>query len=139
MRRILVGNIAVESACIVLADPSVLGQFDSKSGNLDDLLPDGCNDLNAMRAFPAPELPFSREACWVAKASQDRVGILGARHGEGDEQFGDGLVVSTGHGDGLYPVFALVTDTGVVAAVLVEFGVPLDDVEAEPAPEPRRS
>lgn len=146
MKRILLGHIAVDSACVVLADPGVLSQFDSTTENLDELLPEGCPSLNEMHDYPAPELPFSREACWVAKSSRDGGAILGARRGEPGEEFGQGIAVSTGVGDGLYPVYALVTEeedvqdtffVGRVAGVIVEFGNPLTTPEPEPLPRPQ--
>lgn len=142
MKRILVGHIAVDTACVVLADPAVLSGFDSTSENLDELLPGGCKDLNEMHHYPAPELPFSREACWVAKSSRDRAAILGARRGAPGEEFGDGIAVSSGVGDGLYAVYALVTEQddveddfylGRVAAIVVDFEIPIN------APKPPRS
>jgi hypothetical protein len=140
MKQILLGHIAVDSACIVLADPAVLSRFDSTTLNLDELLPPGCPDLNAMTQFDAPELPFWREACWVAKSSRDRGGILGARRTADGAAFGDAVAVSTGIGDGLYPVYALITEPGEVedpllagrvSMLLVDFDVPV----RTPAPE----
>lgn len=104
MKRILIGSIAVDTASIVIADPCHLANFDSHTENLDDLLPPGCPDLNHMLAHPAPELPLSREACWVAINSHNRGGILGAQHGSGDERFGPAIAVAT-EGDGLFPVY----------------------------------
>jgi hypothetical protein len=117
----------------VLADPAVLATFDSTTTNLDDLLPSGCPDLNHMREHAAPELPFSREACWVAKSSRERAGILGPQRGAPDERFGTAVAVSTGVGDGLYPVYAEISEpsdvdgedflVGRVARVLVDFQI----------------
>jgi hypothetical protein len=104
MKRILIGTIAVDTAGIVIADPSHLVAFDSHTENLDDLLPPGCPDLNHMLAHPAPKLPLSREACWVAINSHNRGGILGTQHGSGDERFGPAIAVAT-EGDGLFPVY----------------------------------
>ncbi len=142
MKRILIGHIAVDSACVVLADPGVLNQFDSTTENLDQLLPGGCPSLNEMHDYPAPELPFSREACWVAKSSRDGAAILGERRGGPGEEFGDGIAVSTGVGDGLYAVYALVTEeedveedfyVGRATAIVVDFEIPIG------APKPPRN
>ncbi len=104
MKRILIGSIAVDTAGIVIADPCHLANFDSHTENLDDLLPPGCPDLNHMLAYPAPELPLSREACWVAINSYNRGGILGAQHGSGDERVGPAIAVAT-EVDGFFPVY----------------------------------
>jgi hypothetical protein len=104
MKRILIGTIAVDTGGIVIADPSHLADFDSHTENLDDLLPPGCSDLNHMLAHPAPQLPFSREACWVAISSHDRGGILGTQHGSGDERVGPAVAAAT-EGDGFFPVY----------------------------------
>jgi hypothetical protein len=131
MRRVLIGHIPIDSACVVIADPGVLREFDSETRNLEELLPPGCPDLNHMRRCPVPELPFSREACWVAQSSRERGGILGAQHGDA-QRFGSGVAVSTGLGDGLYPVYADIVEpgdvdpdevglVGRVARVLVDF------------------
>jgi hypothetical protein len=104
MKRILIGTIKVDTGGIVIADPCHLGDFDSHTENLADLLPPGCSDLNHMLAHPAPELPFSREACWVAINSHNRGGILGAQYGSGDERVGPAVAAAT-EGDGFFPVY----------------------------------
>jgi hypothetical protein len=144
MKRILLGHLAIDSACVVLADPASLANFDTDSRQLEELLPKGCPDLNHMHDFPAPELPFSRDACWIAQSSRDRGGILGRQRGEPGGRFGEAIAVSTGLGDGLYPVYALITEPedvdddfcdGRVVAIVVDFEVPL----AQPQPQPRRA
>jgi hypothetical protein len=109
VKRVLIGAIAVNTGCIVLADPEQLHDFDSHTQNLPDLLPPGCPDLNHMFHFPAPELPFSREACWVAMNSLRRGGILGHQHGSEDPRFGKAIAVAT-EGDGIVPVYLELED-----------------------------
>jgi hypothetical protein len=137
MKRILIGHLAVDTCGIVLADPGVLAQFDSTTENLPDLLPPGCADLNGMVLHAAPELPFSREACWVAQSSRDRGGILGPQHSRGDERFGKGVAVGTG-GDGIYAVYLEIAEesdvdygigAGDPARIVVDLGVPLRDAK----------
>lgn len=135
MKRILLGHLAVDSGGIILADPATLGSFDKNTkADLSDLLPKGCATLNDMHEYASPELPWSLDAAWVARCSRDRGGILGKQRGGPGESFGDGIAVSTGYGDGIYPVYALITEpddveddfsNGRVMAIIVDCEVPL--------------
>lgn len=110
MNRICIGTIHIDTGSVVISDPSYLVSFDSHTQNLPDLLPPGCPDLNEMLNFRAPELPFSREACWVASCSLLRGGILGAQQGPADNPVGRAVAVAT-EGDGYVPVYLDLADT----------------------------
>ena len=53
-------------------------------------------------------------------------------HARGHKEMSDGLgvIVSTGYGDGQYPVYVRRTNDGRIAAVMVDFNDGMDDDEA---------
>ena len=109
MKRVLIGHVPVDSAAVVICDPAYLDQFDpeaKKDGTKELCQLVGAADLNDMHRFEAPELPFSRDAAWVAHCSKNHGAILGKQAGDGEQRYGFAVAVATGLGDGCYPVYA---------------------------------
>lgn len=104
----LIGHVNVDSAQLVITDPLYLESWEN------DAYDSVSDDLNEAHFHPAPaDLPYSfGGACAGASCS--------AKAAELND--GSGAVVSTGWGDGRYPVYVAMTE-GRVDHVIIDFQV----------------
>jgi hypothetical protein len=141
----------------MVSDPHYLSQFQEAEPGMTGIdrlcrLAGSEDMLNGMIDRDPPEVPFSDDGAAVVRCSKQRGGMVGEQHpfkqnGE-TVTFAAGVVASAGVGDGVYPVYALITErknvesegldeqlarflVGRVAAIIVDFE--LVDVPYYPA------
>lgn len=120
--RKLIGYCGVDSGQIMLTDPCYVKDF------VDDDAFSVVGDLNAACRLPARDsYPYSYGGACGASCNLDRGGQLAYKKGHD----GAGVVVSSGFGDGFYPVYAEYEDTGFmgvrVKSVTIEFWEELEE------------
>ena len=98
-----IGYVAVDSGQLIITDPCYLKDFKS-------------NDFEETKADAIPIKDYSYNGACQATLSADKCGQLS------DGKFKEaGVAVSTGYGDGCYPVFATYNSEGRVTKVEVLF------------------
>lgn len=110
--RKLVGEVGVDSGQLILTDPCYIhGQPFEADGH------DSAGvDLNAAES-PRESYAYSYGGACAASSNSDGGGQLAYKLGHA----GAGVCVSTGYGDGGYPVYVEYGEEGRVARVTVEF------------------
>jgi len=103
--RKLVGQVGVDSGQIMLTDPCYVSGFISDETNADDL-------NEASQKQPQAAYPYSYDGACHATCNVDGAGQL---------ENVAGVCVSSGHGDGVYPVYVEYGEEGRVARVTIEF------------------
>jgi hypothetical protein len=106
-QRTLIGHVGVDTAQLVITDPSYLDAWDHS---------------DTAAGVELNDYPYSRAGASLCCGTEDGAGILDG---------GLAAAVSTGYGDGLYPVYVEYDDSGRVARVIVEFIPPIVDVDAD--------
>jgi hypothetical protein len=108
---VLIGKVAVDSGQIMLTDPCyALNDGKSERGFQEGGSEFAHPDINDL-------YPYSYMGACGATLSEDSCGSM--KFALGHE--GAGVVVSTGYGDGLYPVFVTYNDEGRIASVHIVF------------------
>ena len=96
-RRKLIGEIGVDAGLCWIGDPSYILHANPLPKAIGKDWEEFCDSLDADGAYPTKQFDYD----------------LG--------HSGLGVVVSTGYGDGVYPVYAEFNDEGRIASVTVEF------------------
>lgn len=108
----LVGYFGIDSGQVLISDPCYLSDFKDER--------DSGGVFNA--ELPKP-YPFSYNGACSATCSEDNAGVLGVLRGNE----GLGIAVSTGYGDGCYPVYIKKNSEGRVMKIVINFGGTGDD------------
>jgi hypothetical protein len=111
-KRTLLGTVGVDSGQVMVCDPCYIGSEWQKDDDKKELF-DKSN-----------EGKFSYGGCCIATMSEKLGGQLKYKLGHA----GAGVAVSSGYGDGGYPVYAEYNDEGIVKRITVEFIA--DDVKS---------
>ena len=90
IKRVLLGNVGVDSGQIMISDPCYVKDFNDSE------------DFNPARADDAGNYPYSYNGSCGATLSEAMGGQLGTIHG---------VVSSTGYGDGCYEVWATIGES----------------------------
>ena len=101
----LVGVCGVDSGQIMLTDPCYVRDFVDEMANGEEF--DGSIQPNHRGEFP-----YTYNGACSATLSDEMAGQLGACQG---------VVVTTGWGDGLYPVYVTYSDDGRIATATISF------------------
>ena len=101
----LVGVCGVDSGQIMLTDPCYVKDF------VDEMNEGGDFDAS-LEPNSRDEYPYTYNGACSATCSDEMVGQLGACQG---------VVVSTGWGDGLYPVYVTYSEDGRIATATISF------------------
>lgn len=148
MKKVLIGHVGVDSGQLLMCDPCYIDSEWSKEDFTDIRVyehKDTKEKLQYMVDFPHYEaeipkygknmnqliktgewidvpmteskFPFSYNACSKATLSGDGYGQLNYKLGHA----GVGVAFSTAYGDGIYPVYAVYSASGVLKSVTVEF------------------
>jgi hypothetical protein len=112
-----IGIVHVDSGQLMVCDPGYLDQWDHKEPAFAE---------DPLRA------PFSYEGCCAASSSDAHGGQLHSRTPDGAVFPGIGVVSSTGHGDGIFPVFTEFDAEGLPCRMIVEMRVPPEESGGHP-------
>lgn len=107
---VLIGKVAVDSGQIMLTDPCYTLSSPNEGGFTEGGSEFAQPDINDL-------YPYTYMGACGATLSEDSCGSM--KFALGHE--GAGVVVSTGYGDGLYPVFVTYNDEGRIASVHIVF------------------
>ncbi len=105
-----IGNFAVDSGQAMIGDPCYLDEW---------------------KPWDSEAVKFDEHPKHAGE-----YGYLGAcnatlTEGYGELNRGSGVVFTTGYGDGLYPVYAIMNEDGRIAGVFVDFDGMVEDEETE--------
>lgn len=123
-QRKLIGHIGVDSGSMMFSDPCYVKSFDGNASPFSIV-----QDLNAhLHEEPLEHYPYDYGGATGASCNKNQAGMLTAHP---EEQVGEAVVVRTGWGDGMYPVYVEYDkQTGRVARATIEFITP-EEEEAE--------
>ncbi len=110
-RKVLIGEVGVDSGQVMITDPCYVKDFKNDEPFLQE------NELSNGDNFA-----YSYSGCCDATCNAPHHGQLDYALGHP----GAGVVSTTAYGDGVYPVYAEIEDNGTIAALIVEFIGPED-------------
>lgn len=117
-KRLLLGEFGVDSGQVIITDPCYLKHFKS-----DEFKLNGSEPVEKAPDFAAKNAPYSYVGCCLTTLEHPlQGGIVGLGH--------DGVVASTGFGDGTYQVYATFHDNRIQKLEIEFFAI--DDGEEQP-------
>lgn len=114
MKKKLIGNIFVDSGQAMVGDPYYLEVWKPWNSEIDNF-EDHVNKVGEYGYLGAANATLSKKGYGTLGTSViEDTGITGTKAGSA-------VVFSTGHGDGVYPVYADIDQAGRIARIVIEF------------------